>query len=605
MLTGIRGAPILWPPGVMTLAGAISDLPDRLQSLLESDVNRGEMLHTLAYLAQDKGFGDLADVWAPALVDRDPRFFRTFLLRHLDGIRHAKLIRDLLPRVEQAGADELFTGLYRLVIVQAQWEEDLAALAGSSAPAEQVVAAVLRRDVSPMWYRLSEPTALALYERAPEAIGPYLQAHMHPGWGLRQERYVKLRKAAQARDDALYWYLFRQYATEGEWKTELQSLLSANVPAGTISAELEKRHPETLWQADTDVVVTALDKYGLDALPYIERHLGWISRRSAGRLLTALEKLGDEGLYWRIFFLAGRPDAWNSSLWKILRAGLSPSELHWAVQLRTPTGPHTRWRWQLQADVAMELYKRDRTLYRPLIDGYLSQPTMELVREAHRNSDDDFLDMLCFKYLGVLPNLHYRAFPQAGPWAPKPDPKAKEEFGQVVAWFTERFDAMHRDDPERYVLHAGSILRHYHAFAIWSVTELAEKNPVLHYLLSNHAEAWLAAPGAVRDLLESTCIHVQIAGLDFLGAGGKLAAQRVAESVPLLYALLLGRARRSTKRKALKCLQEAAQEGPQYAEVILPTLEEALHLEGRRAIDEEIIAAVVRTKKALREKAAG
>ena len=589
----------------MTLAGAISDLPDRLQSLLKSDVNRGELLHGLAYMAQDKGFRDLAEVWAPALVDRDPQFFRSFLLRHLDGTRQAGLIRDLLTRVEQAGADELFTSLYRLVIDQARWEEDLAALAKAPDPTEQVVAAVLRRDVSPMWYRLSEATALALYERAPEAIGPYLQAHLHPGWGLRQERYLKLRKAAQARDDGLYWYLFRQYATEGEWRAEVQSLLSAQVPAGTISAELEKRHPETLWQADTDVVVTALEKHGLDALPYIERHLGWISQRSGKRLLGALEKLGDEGLYWRIFFLAGRPDAWNSALWKVLRSGLSASELHWAVQLRTPTGPHTRWRWQLQADVAMELYNRDRSLYRPLIDGYLSQPTMELVREAHRNSDDDFLDILCFKYLSVLPGLHHRAFPQAGQWAPKPDPKAREQFGEVVAWFTERFDAMHRDDPEQYVLHAANILRHYHAFAIWSLAELSEKNPVLHYLLSNHAEAWLAAPGAIRDLLESTCIFIQIAGLDFLGEGGELAAQRVVESVPLLYSLLLGRVRRPTKRKALKCLQQAAQEGPQYAEVILPVLEEALHLEGRRAIDEEIIAAVVRTKRVLRERAAG
>ena len=66
-----------------------SDLREQLDRLLQSSLDRGTLRRELETLARDRAFRDLAPIWAPALYARDAQFFETFLLRYLDGSRHA------------------------------------------------------------------------------------------------------------------------------------------------------------------------------------------------------------------------------------------------------------------------------------------------------------------------------------------------------------------------------------------------------------------------------------------------------------------------------------------------------------------------------------
>ena len=66
-----------------------------------------------------------------------------------------------------------------------------------------------------------------------------------------------------------------------------------------------------------------LDHYGMSAVPYIEHHVTLVTRKGAARLLQSAEKLGDDALYWRIFFKAGKHAAWEKSLIAIMKEALS------------------------------------------------------------------------------------------------------------------------------------------------------------------------------------------------------------------------------------------------------------------------------------------
>ena len=90
--------------------GAALDMRARVRALLESDLDRGALLLELSELVDERGLiNACADLWGPALYQRDPDFFQRFLLRRL-GPREADAIRALLPRAEADGRDELFHG---------------------------------------------------------------------------------------------------------------------------------------------------------------------------------------------------------------------------------------------------------------------------------------------------------------------------------------------------------------------------------------------------------------------------------------------------------------------------------------------------------------
>jgi hypothetical protein len=55
----------------------------------------------------------------------------------------------------------------------------------------------------------------------------------------------------------------------------------------------------------------------------------------------------------------------------------------------------------------------------------------------------------------------------------------------------------------------------------------------------------------------------------------------------------------STKKLALRALELAARQGETYAAQFLPVVEEAVHLSGRRAVDQQAMVAFVRLQREL------
>jgi hypothetical protein len=154
------------------------------------------------------------------------------------------------------------------------------------------------------------------------------------------------------------------------------------------------------------------------------------------------------------------------------------------------------------------------------------------------------------------------------------------------------------------VRHAADILARFRAFEVWRFDVVREHNPAFAYLFNRHRGAWLASAGAMRELLESPNIFVQILGLEMLAAGDGVAARRTAENLTALRALLYGRARKRTKRLVLQVLLAAATADPAAAGPILSLLAEAMDYHGRRAIADDLMAGYVRLRRQLDGRAA-
>lgn len=585
----------------------MADVPDglgeRLERALSANLDRGALLREMEQLARESSFSAFADLWAPGLYRRDAAFFEPFLLRRLDGSRE-KAIRDLLPLAEAAGQDTLFSGLYRKVANENAWNAELLALARSAQPDEQVLRAVQRRQMARQWFTLQEDVAVALYRRNPERFAAFIRQHVHRGWGRGHDTFRHLCIVVRQRgDDDLYWALFRELAEPKEWELAVAQLLRDNIPASAIVEELRKRHSTHLWEADTGVLGDFIERYGQAVLPYIEDNLGRMAQRSGDRLLAAAKKLDDEDLYWRIFFKASDTVRWNEALLEVLKRPLSDEALLMEVQRRTPLPQ--RWRWLLEKDVALQFYQRNPGLFRPFLDRF---PFLERFRyeldeaffqEAERVGDEEMLDFLSFWGLRQLAMLMYSAYPTPSQqrWR-EPDASLQKQVEHQGKMLTDRFDRLYARSPETYVQHAANILGRFEAFEVWSFWRNAEYNPAFAYLFRQHRDAWRKSASGIRELLESPNIYMQIIALDMLGEGGPDAAARVVENLVLLRALLLGRARRSTKKQVLRCLEQAARQDAASAAQVVPLLEETLHFQGKRAIDERLMVAFVRLRRA-------
>jgi hypothetical protein len=117
-----------------------------------------------------------------------------------------------------------------------------------------------------------------------------------------------LRREARVRgDDTLYWALFRDYASDEEWRASVHQLLASKLPSSALVEELDKRQPTRAVALDMKTLTSLMRTYRHDALPYLEQHLS----SAPDSLLRQARKLGDEMLYWSIFFLAGTAARWN------------------------------------------------------------------------------------------------------------------------------------------------------------------------------------------------------------------------------------------------------------------------------------------------------
>jgi hypothetical protein len=572
------------------------ELPQRIQAALAANQERGALLREMEALARTPGFASYAPRWAPALYERDPLFFEPFLTNHLSSDQDG-VITSLLVRAEAAGQDSFFTALYRKIAREDSWNADLAELAASSLPDDTVVESVLRRQAD-QWLSLTDKTATALYQRDPTRLRAFVREHAQRGW-RQKDAYKQLRETARQRgDEDLYWSLFRELADEREWEAEMRRLLASDTPPERIHDELTRRHPDHLWSVNTGVIADFVEKYGRAALPYVQEHLTWVTRRAAPKLLARIKKLGDEELYWPIFFKAGDSKQWNEALRELLAQPLGNEDLAAQVSQRIP--PVRRWGgWMLEEDVALAFFRRDAQRYAPFLERFASVSDA-LFEEAQTARNEDFLDILSLQLLRQISSWLDLAYPTPYMlhWR-KPDMKAQDRIERTGRMLIARFDRLAAESPTLYVRHAAAMLSRVNAYEVWSFKRDLSLNPAFAYLSTQQRATWLAEPDALRELLESPNIYVQILALVKLCEGGLDAAARVSENLPIIRALLLGHAHLGTKKLALRALELTARQGAAYAERVLPVIEETIHLTGKRALDKRAVVAFVRLRREL------
>jgi hypothetical protein len=579
----------------MDAGAAASAMRPRMARLLEAALDRGPLLRELTLLSAEPGFQECADLWAPALYDRDASFFERFLLRHLSA-REAPVIRALLPCMEADGNDELFHSLYARVTRPEAWNADLLALAGSPQEDEQVLAALLRRRLTGYWFRLDGETALAIYRRNPALFGDLVADSLNAQAQSSAAAYSELLEEARRHgDENFYWRLFRQVAGPDEWVGAVRQLLVSTVPPDTILGELRRRHPVYVHDLDAGVLAELVEKYGGVVLPYIEENADWISRKGAPHLLVAAERLGDEALYWRIFFRVGNARQWNESLLDLAKQPLDSGSFAVALRLRTPPADATG-RWSLAPETALALYHRDAALARPMIEQWTRDVGVPLFEAADQAGDEDLLDLLTTRVVwGLGWRVVYDAYPtESERRYRKAKASALAELEQWGRTITERLDRLYAASPASYVTSATRILSRLDQTDRWSFQRNLDRNPVFTYLYRRHHAAWLAVPAAVRELLETPNPLAEGIALEILAETGQAAADCTVENLPLLRAALLGGGGVSVKKRVLNVLELAARQSPAHADAILPTLFETMHFCARHAIADRAMVSYVR-----------
>jgi hypothetical protein len=577
---------------------ARANLHAQVTALLDDRAReRGALLRALSALAGESAFEACAEVWAPALYARDAAFFETFLLRRLSG-RQAEVIGRLLPLAEADGHDALFTGLYAKVAQPEAWNAELLALAGSPAPDEVVARAVARRRVSALWFALTPEAALALYQRTPALFREFVGEYVRGGGADSAARdYTALLEAVRRQgDDALYWRLFRQTAGAAEWERAVKDLLRDPPPADGVLAAVRERQPERAGELDAGVMAELLERYGAAVLPYVEQNVTWVGRRGIPKLLEAARKLGDEGLYWRVFFRVGNASQWNKELRELAGQTMTEEAMGTALRLRTPPTQYLG-RWHVEPAVGTALYRRALRAAVPFLGQWLNRIEGELFTEAERQNDEAFLDTLTALLIRQMAWLVYSIFPTPSEeeWK-KPDPRAQSQLTALGELVVAQLARLHAQSPETYVRHAANILSQFDTFDGWSFKRNVEANPAFAYLYSQHRADWLKVPEALRDLVESPNTAVQVVGLEILAKHGAEAPSTVAGLLVPLRAILLGTEGINLKKRALLVLERAARADADAAREIEPLLAEALHFQAECAIDERILVSYVRLR---------
>ncbi len=578
----------------------MSEVRQSIERLLGLELENDDLLRQLEPLTNDPAFAAGADLWAADLYRRDPRYFAPFLARYLTRDQ-VDVITALLPRIEADGQDDLFRALYRLAMNEQGWNADLRGVLDAGLNDDALARAVeLRGDVPPQ-FALAEDLAAALYARVPATFAHVLLPHALPGhdWDANRDRaYGALRQTAQARgDEAVYWHLFRAFATPEEWQAEMQRLIQQAVPPERIVAALETRRLNDPLRMDPATLVSVLDRYGTALTPFIDANLDWFGRLDTALLLAAIERTGDAALFRRVFFRYADNAAWNARVRALIAQTREPVALAQALaRWQPPMQQLARRPWRLDPDLALALYQRDAVRLRAFIMQTLDNPDITLLDEADDNGDEELLDALTFAFLDQLATYISTTYPYAP--AVTLSQFADKQRGWAQDWtqaINERFDRLFALSPAAYTRHAANILSRGIGSA-WKLRDDPETNPVA-YLCYQHRPTWLASDAALRDLLETPDLPTFELALDLLGQGGRGAAEQVVAALPIFASYLLASdSSTALQRRILRTLEAAAAQGPAYASNIALLLDELLHYHSAHSLDERTMISFVRAR---------
>ena len=537
-------------------------------------------------------FGGMTWLWGPALAKRSRVLFRPFILSNFsrESITSDGRWADawmLEPAgmkawLEAADAADDVDVVKRLLAWQfetsdgdARWRaEVLRRATAATTPAARNLA-IAKVDLSGR--QLDGATALALWQLDRKVGQPLILAHLP--WRTELAAWAPLLAASRDVDPTFHFDLYRRIVDEKRWRADLAAL----PVTPDISAELERRHPAQHWvDGVAEVFHALLEKHGAAAIPYVQRHADNVTVRFTWRGTKEGKGLPDllalaVARGWLPLWATLLRTAASATLFDKEIAALVEAEDRERLALVPGRGPevHTAaWSWArinpLTDATATALYEIYPDLLRGPFRGHVAQSNYpRLIAAALAAGDDELVDYFAARL--ALVGYHP---------------------GDAVALLVRHFEAL---DERAFVTRASGVLSRMAAHGIWSYPRLIEANALTRLLFERSTTLYLGDAAAIRDLLESPQIHVQLLAFRVLGSGDPRAPALAAANVDLLQATLLRKLHRKSRQLAFAALAAAASHDEATARGLLERMRDAMAMPDRRYDKEALVGLIGRT----------
>ena len=587
----------------------------QIERLLDGQKDDGRLRDNLEGLAHDVALPGLTWFWGPALYERNRVAFRSFILNHFSEWQtdarswsrvrwadHAARLEAWLTAVHENRDVNLVRRLLSWKFAGKRWGLDdkafRAALLRAYETASGPAARAIVLDEFDVGFQLDEETAIALY-RIDRAAGPFILRHLRRGlWGdEKRALWTRLAAAAEeAGDRELRWTLYRKQVPLKQWKSEVLALAKHVREPDGLNDELQRRHPEG-WGIDrSDAAIKLLEQRGRDVMPYIRANLsdllgGWFTNR-AKPLVKLAERKGWWDL-WAAVIRANRDQALFNGAVAGLLGDASISEDDRIGRLRALAGVSREWNWPgfglafvhgLKDDLAARLYRRYpdivRGPFKPHVTPTWWQGYPRLLAAAHEEADEELVDLLASRYATQV-RWEFA-------WAQK----ARDQIMETADELGDYYQAIRDRDPVLFARRAASVLTRIPAYAIHSYPRLLRTNKLARLLFVRSFDALLAVPGAVRDLVEGSDIHVQMLAYNVLAQNDDRARALAVESLDILIGTLLRPLHRKTRLAAFRALANAARADAGAAQTVHRRAREALCLPDKKYPKEELVGLI-------------
>jgi hypothetical protein len=294
---------------------------------------------------------------------------------------------------------------------------------------------------------------------------------------------------------------------------------------------------------------------GEDVLPYLRRHLGdvWSHWQRSGfdRMLGLARSRGWWALWGALVRICARLNEYNREVANLVRDGSLP-ESDVRHRLLLLTGASREWnapgrglaRVQLLDDsVALALYQRFPDLvrgpFRHNVAPASGRSFGRLLRKAIEMGDEVLIDFLAA-----------RLATRGGVYSDDQLQKAAEHA-------LNHYQAL-RLDELAFARRAAAVLTQIPAFSIHNYRDLIRTNRLAQLLFERSSALYLAAPDALRDLIEGSEIHVQALAYRALALDDDRARALAQDNLDLLLGTLLRPLHRATRMLALAALRNAS-----------------------------------------------
>jgi hypothetical protein len=198
----------------------------------------------------------------------------------------------------------------------------------------------------------------------------------------------------------------------------------------------------------------------------------------------------------------------------------------------------------------------------------------KLIEVAIQNEDTDLLDYFAS-----------RAAMQLVTWGDRKD------WNLALDRLTKHYEAL---PDSAFVQRASNALSYMPAFAISGYDSLLRGNALSRLLFERSTPLYLSNPKAVRDLLESPQIHVQLLAFRILSTSDDRAFQTAAQNQDLLQATLLRPLHRRSRIWAFEAIYHAACHDEQTATFLLKKMRDALSLPDKKYPKEELVELIAK-----------